>query len=227
MGDVTGKQLLHLQCHFGKDSLSWARLGAIVTGVDFSSHAIKLAKQLRDDTGLKATFIKSEISRLDQSNLAERSFDIVFTSHGAIYWLPDLEKWAKLIFKYLKPGGFFYIADSHPLGNMFDDEHETDLVVRYPYFHSEYPLEFDEEGSYAEGNAQIKNKKEYGWFHDLGYILNSLINAGLQIKFLHEYPFVSWQMFPFLVEKEGGWWHLPEKFQKIPLTFTLKAFKPI
>ncbi|MHA2053880.1 MAG: SAM-dependent methyltransferase, partial [Candidatus Hodarchaeales archaeon] len=123
--------------------------------------------------------------------------------------------------------GFFYIADSHPTGNMFDDENESDLVIRYPYFHSEKPLDLDVEGSYADVNVEIKNKKEYGWVHNMGYILNSLINAGLQIEFLHEYPFVSWQMFPFLVEKEGNWWHLPEKYEKIPLTFTLKAIKPL
>jgi SAM-dependent methyltransferase len=227
VGDVKGKQLLHLQCHFGKDTLSWARLGATVTGVDFSSRAIELAQQLSNETDLKATFIQSEISKLEQSTLVPASFDIVFTSHGAIYWLPDLQKWAELIYRYLKPGGFFYIADSHPTGNMFDDENESDLVIRYPYFHSEKPLDLDVEGSYADVNVEIKNKKEYGWVHNMGYILNSLINAGLQIEFLHEYPFVSWQMFPFLVEKEGNWWHLPEKYEKIPLTFTLKAIKPL
>ncbi|MHA2238152.1 MAG: class I SAM-dependent methyltransferase [Candidatus Hodarchaeales archaeon] len=227
VGDVKGKRLLHLQCHFGKDTLSWARLGATVTGVDFSGRAIELAQQLSNETDLKATFIQSEISKLEQSTLVPASFDIVFTSHGAIYWLPDLQKWAELIYRYLKPGGFFYIADSHPTGNMFDDEHESDLVIRYPYFHSEKPLDLDVEGSYAEVNVEIKNKKEYGWVHNMGYIINSLIKAGLQIEFLHEYPFVSWQMFPFLVEKEGNWWHLPEKYEKIPLTFTLKAIKPL
>ncbi|MHA2173221.1 MAG: class I SAM-dependent methyltransferase [Candidatus Hodarchaeales archaeon] len=227
VGDVKGKRLLHLQCHFGKDTLSWARLGATVTGVDFSGRAIELAQQLSNETDLKATFIQSEISKLEQSTLVPASFDIVFTSHGAIYWLPDLQKWAELIYRYLKPGGFFYIADSHPTGNMFDDEHKSDLVIRYPYFHSEKPLDLDVEGSYAEVNVEIKNKKEYGWVHNMGYIINSLIKAGLQIEFLHEYPFVSWQMFPFLVEKEGNWWHLPEKYEKIPLTFTLKAIKPL
>ncbi|MFX0051183.1 MAG: class I SAM-dependent methyltransferase [Candidatus Hodarchaeota archaeon] len=225
VGDVKGKKLLHLQCHFGKDTLSWARLGAIVTGVDFSSRAIELANQLKRETGLNAAFIQSEISKLEQSKLLPSSFDIVFTSHGAIYWLPDLQKWADLIFRYLKPGGFFYIADFHPMGSMFDDEHESDLVIRYPYFHSETPLDLDVEGSYAEPNAEIKYKKEYGWVHNLGYIINCLIKAGLHIDFVNEYPFVSWQMFPFLVEKEGGWWHLPDKFEKIPLMFTLKATK--
>jgi SAM-dependent methyltransferase len=224
VGDVTNKKLLHLQCHFGKDTLSWARLGAQVTGVDFSSRAVSLARQLSKEVGIEATFLQSEIGKLDKTNLPSNSFDIVFTSHGAIYWLPELKKWAEMIAYYLKPGGFFYIAEGHPMALIFDDENETDFRVRYPYFHQDNPLDFDYDSSYASGDVKIKNTKEYGWIHDLGYIVNNLIDAGLQIDFLHEYPFVSWEMFPFLKEKEG-WWHLPEEYQKIPLMFTLKATK--
>ncbi|MHA2223619.1 MAG: class I SAM-dependent methyltransferase [Candidatus Hodarchaeales archaeon] len=225
VGDVKGKKLLHLQCHFGKDTLSWARLGAQVTGVDFSSRAIELAQQLSEKIGIEATFIQSDIYDLDHSSLEPNSFDIIFTSNGAIYWLPDLKRWGNLISYYLKPNGFFYILDSHPTGNIFDDECEDDFIIRYPYFHNEKPLEFEEDGSYADEGAKLTNKKEYGWVHDMGSIVNSLIEAGLQIEFIHEYPFVAWKMFPFLEEKEEGWWHLPEKFQKVPLTFTLKANK--
>ncbi|PWI47395.1 SAM-dependent methyltransferase [Candidatus Heimdallarchaeota archaeon B3_Heim] len=224
VGDVNGKNLLHLQCHFGKDSLSWARLGAQVTGVDFSGKAIELATQLSKEVGINATFIQSEIENLDQSELPANSFDIVFTSHGAIYWLPELKKWAQQIVYYLKPGGFFYIAEGHPMAMIFDDENEDDFKVLYPYFHLAEPLEFDYDESYASGDVKIKNTKEYGWVHDLGYIVNNLIDAGLRIDFINEYPFVSWKMFPFLEEREG-WWYLPEKYQKIPLTFTLKATK--
>jgi SAM-dependent methyltransferase len=225
VGDVKGKKLLHLQCHFGKDTLSWARLGAQVTGADFSSRAIELAKQLSVEIGIEATFIQSDISALDQTSLEPASFDIVFTSNGAIYWLPELKSWAKYISHFLKPNGFFYILDSHPTGNIFDDECEDDLIVRYPYFHQEKPLEFDEEGSYADEKAKLMNTKEYGWVHDMGSIVYSLVNAELRIDFLHEYPFVAWKMFPFLEQKEDDWWYLPRKFQKIPLTFSLKAIK--
>ncbi len=226
VGDVTGKTLLHLQCHFGKDTLSWARLGAKVTGVDFSSQAIKLASQLSEEIGLDATFIQTEIGKLDQTNLAEKSFDIVFTSHGAIFWLPELKKWAEMIAYYLKPGGFFYIAEGHPFALIFDDEHESELRVRFPYFHQDEPLAFDYDSSYASGDVKIKNTREYGWVHDLGYIVNNLIAAGLQIEFIHEYPFISWEMFPFLQEKDG-WWYLPKEYQQIPMMFTLKARKPV
>ncbi|MFW9902796.1 MAG: class I SAM-dependent methyltransferase [Candidatus Thorarchaeota archaeon] len=225
VGDVRGKKLLHLQCHFGKDTLSWARLGAQVTGIDFSSRAIELAQRLGTEIGIEATFIQSDIYELDGINLEPSSFDIVFTSNGAIYWLPDLNRWAQHISHFLKPNGFFYILDSHPMGNIFDDECEDDLIVRYPYFHLDKPLEFDEEGSYADEEAKITNTKEYGWVHDMGSIVNSLIKTELRIDFLHEYPFVAWKMFPFLEQKEDGWWYLPEKFQQIPLTFSLKATK--
>jgi len=225
VGDVKGKKLLHLQCHFGKDTLSWARLGAQVTGVDFSGRAIKLAQQLSTEIDIEATFIQSDIYDLDRTSLKQNSFDIVFTSNGAIYWLPNLKRWAQFISHYLKPNGFFYILDSHPTGNIFDDECEDDLVIRYPYFHRDKPFEFDEEGSYVDERAKLTNTKEYGWIHDMSSIINSLIGAGLQLEFLHEYPFVAWKMFPFLEKKEDGWWHLPEKFQKVPLAFSLKVTK--
>ena len=225
VGDVNGKSLLHLQCHFGKDTLSWARLGAHVTGVDFSTRAIELAQQLSTEISIEATFIQSDIYELDQVSLEQNSFDIVFTSNGAIYWLPNLKKWAQLISSYLKPNGFFYILDSHPTGNIFDDECEDDLIVRYPYFHQTQPLEFDEEGSYADEGAKLANTKEYGWVHDMGSIVNSLIEAGLQIDFIHEFPFVAWKMLPFLEEKQDGWWYLPETYLQVPLTFSLKATK--
>ena len=221
VGDVKGKKLLHLQCHFGKDTLSWARLGAHVTGIDFSERAVLLATQLSREVGIDATFIRSEIENLQKTSLAAASFDIIYTSHGAIYWLPELKKWAELIAYYLKPGGTFYIAEGHPTALIFDDENEEEFRVLYPYFHQKTPLDFDYDSSYASGDVKIKNTKEYGWIHHLGYIVNNLIETGLQIEFLNEYPFTAWEMFPFL-EKKGPWWYLPEKYQKIPLMFTLK-----
>ncbi|MHA1974055.1 MAG: class I SAM-dependent methyltransferase [Candidatus Hodarchaeales archaeon] len=225
IGNVKGKNILHLQCHFGKDTLSLSRLGAKATGVDFSDRAIELAKQLNQEIGLDAQFIQSDIYELKKTSLEPESFDIVFTSHGAIYWLPDLQKWAELITYYLKPGGFFYIADTHPTSSIFDDECPDDLKVRYPYFHHDKPLEFDFEYSYAQGEVKLENTKEYGWNHNLGYIINCLIEAGLTIDFIHEYPFCSWKALPFLVEKEDGWWYMPEKFPEIPMTLTIKATK--
>ena len=228
IGEVKDKKLLHLQCHFGKDTLSWARLGAKVTGIDFSPRAIKLAEQLKKEINMNAKFIQSDIYNLrniDPNLLSPNSFDIVYTSHGSIYWLPDLTEWAKIIEYYLKPGGIFYIADGHPTGCIFDDEHPDELKIRYPYFHQQEPLKFEEEGSYADENAKLENKTEYGWVHDMGEIVNSLIDAGLTIEFLHEFPSVSWKSLPFLEEREDGWFYLPENYPQIPLTLTIKAYK--
>lgn len=227
LGDVTGKNLLHLQCHFGQDTLSWARLGATVTGVDFSGQAIEKAKQLSTEIGLskKATFLQSDIYELKNTPLKPHSFDIIFTSHGTIYWLPDLEKWAELIAYYLKPSGFFYIMDAHPAASIFDDERQDEVLqVRYSYFHKNKPFMFEVDSSYAaDVSIKITNKKEYGWHHDFAYMINSIIQSGLKIDFLHEFPFCSWKKFPFLEKKEDGWWHAPETIPIIPLMFSLKA----
>ncbi len=228
VSNVKGKKLLHLQCHFGKDTLSWARLGAEVTGVDFSPRAIELARQLSNELGLKATFIQSDIMELptiDNSLLVPHSFDIVFTSHGSIYWLPDLKKWAEVISLYLKRGGVFYIVDSHPTAFMFDDEDPKGLKLRYPYFHQKEPIKSIVDGSYASGDPAIKSNIEYGWPHNLSYIVNNLIQNDLEILFINEYSIASWKMYPFLKPLENGWWYLPVDFPQIPLTFSIKAKK--
>ncbi len=223
--EIQGQKLLHLQCHFGKDSLSWVRLGAQVTGVDFSPIAIELAHKLSQQTGLKATFIEADINNLKSTPLEPNSFDIVFTSHGAIYWLPDLDVWAENISLFLKDGGIFYIADSHPMGMIFDERCEKGFQIRYPYFHSEIPISSEEEGSYADETVEITNKVEYGWVHNLGYIINCLIKVGLIIDFIHEFPFISWKQFPFLEQKQDDWWYIPEDMPQLPLMFTLRAIK--
>src|SRR5262249_20693055 len=134
LGDVTGKSLLHLQCHFGLDTLSWARQGARVTGVDFAEDAVREARALAGVLGLQGTFVHSDIDDLPQR--LDVTFDIVFTSHGVLCWLPDLERWAHVIAHFLRPGGLFYIIEAHPFALVFDDERkDRELRPRYPYFH--------------------------------------------------------------------------------------------
>jgi len=226
VGKVKGKSLLHLQCHFGLDTLSWAREGAIVTGVDFSSEAIRLAKNLAKQAELKATFIETNL--YDLPNALSETFDIVYTSIGVLCWLNDLREWAKLIAQFLKPGGFFYIAEIHPFSMVFDNETEgiKDLQVYANYFHYPNPMEFTADGSYASEH-KITPKKEYEWAHSMSDILNSLIEAGLTIKFLNEYPFSVWQQFPFLERRDDGYYYLKDQKAQIPLLFTLKAEKEI
>ena len=223
LGDVRGKSLLHLQCHFGMDTLAWARFGARVTGADFSEEAIKHARELSGQIGLDANFICSNI--YDLPNALSGQFDFVFTSYGAIYWLPDLPKWAQIIAHFLKLGGTFFIADEHPFALVFENEGDvTDFQVHYPYFHSDEPMRWDTHGSYADPTADVHNV-EYGWQHSMSDVVNSLIAAGLRIQELSEYPFIAWQMFPFMEQDAEGWWRLPERLVQIPLMFTVKARK--
>ncbi|MFW9923582.1 MAG: class I SAM-dependent methyltransferase [Candidatus Thorarchaeota archaeon] len=223
LADVKGKNLLHLQCHFGLDTLSWAREGAIVTGVDFSSDAIDIARKLTTKANLQATFIQSNIYDLEK-NLSKK-FDIVYTSIGVLCWLHDLKRWAEIISHFLKSGGIFYIAEIHPFSMVFDEESKNDLKVKYDYFHNPTPMEFDIHGSYAVPDAETVQKKEYEWSHSLSDIINSIIQAGLKIEFLNEYPFTCYEAFPFAKKEENGYWYLQNITGQIPLLFTLKAIK--
>ncbi|MGD8966979.1 MAG: class I SAM-dependent methyltransferase [Anaerolineae bacterium] len=224
VGDVAGKSLLHLQCHFGLDTLSWARLGAQVTGVDFSEEAITLAQALSDELGIEADFICSDL--YDLPTVLTSQFDIVFASYGVLCWLPDLTRWAEIIAHFLRPGGTFYIAEIHPFAAVFYDEEDAEsLEVFYPYFHTPEPLRFEEEGSYAVPDTQVVHTVTYEWPHSLGDVINSLISAGLQIEFLHEFPYACYGMFPFLEQDEDGWWRSKDRDGSIPMTFSLKATK--
>jgi SAM-dependent methyltransferase len=222
LGDVEGKSLLHLQCHFGLDTLSWAGLGAAVTGVDFSEQSITLARSLSLRLGMPATFVQSNIYDLPQNLTGQ--FDIVFTSHGVLWWLPDIPAWASVVSHFLKPGGTFLVVDSHPFASVFDNDHPTDLVVKHPYFPTAEPLRFEVEGSYASADPGYKGV-EYGWTHSMSEYVTSLVEAGLQIESLREFPFQSWKMFPFMEEGQDGLWRLPSGMGEIPLMFSLRAGK--
>jgi len=220
LGDVSGKSLLHLQCHFGLDTLSWARLGANVTGVDFSDKAITLARSLSKELEIEADFVLSNIYDLPE-NLKGR-FDIVYTSVGVLCWLPDLKQWAEVIARFLKAGGIFYMVEDHPVTSIFDNAEDTnELKIAYSYFHTPEPVKWDTEDSYAFAKDVKVYHSSYEWTHSLGDVLNALISAGLKLEFLHEFPVCAWRRFPFMEQDGTGWWRL--KDDKIPLTFSLKA----
>ena len=223
LGNVAGKTLLHLQCHFGMDTLAWARLGAVVTGVDLSEKSIDLARSLSQELSIPARFICTDIYELPFV-LAEQ-FDIVFTSYGVLHWLRDLKRWGQLIVHYLKPAGTFYIVEDHPFFRIFTTEAETRLKVANPYFYSEIPEKVEMTGSYASDDKS-GTATFYIWNHSLGEVLNSLISAGLQIEFLHEFPYAARAKFPFMVKGPDGWWRLPEEYGLIPFLFSLRAHKP-
>lgn len=219
VGDVDGKTLLHLQCHFGLDTMSWERLGAVVTGVDFSDAAIALAKALRDETGSRARFILSDVYAL--SDVLDERFDIVFTSYGVLCWLPDLDGWARTIARRLKPGGVFYIAEHHPMLTALEQSAESgEMVPTYDYFHSQVRLEGGAP-SYA-GDAPIQSPV-YEWSHSLGEIVTALIDAGLRIEFLREFAFCGYRAHPTMERGADGLWRFPERNDAIPQMFSLRA----
>jgi len=223
LGDVKGKSLLHLQCHFGMSTLSWARLGAQVTGADFSENSIALAKRLAQEINLEANFVCANL--FDLPTVLQGEFDFVFTSHGVLSWLPDLSAWAKVIAHFLKSGGTFYIVEAHPFAYVFDDENKSDLRIRYAYFPKPEPDQLEVKGSYAVPDSEYRNV-EYYWAHSMSEIINALAQAGLRIESLQEYPFLSWQMYPFMEINSQGWWQLPNAYPPLPLMFSLRATKP-
>jgi SAM-dependent methyltransferase len=221
LGSVMGKSLLHLQCHFGLDSLSWARLGAKVTGMDFSDEAIRLAQSLSVDCRLPARFLCCDL--YDLPHHLDETFDIVFTSYGVLNWLPDLPAWAQIVAHFLKPGGVFYMAEFHPTALTFD-ENAKDLRIAYPYFDSAVQVS-SSPGDYANREATVKQPLEYEWTHPLGEVLTALIQAGLSLQFVHEFPFNVYQALPCLQKAEDGYWYLPGKAETIPLIYSVRAVK--
>ncbi len=222
--DVSGKSLLHLQCHFGMDTLSWARLGAEATGADFSEEAITFARSLSEELDIPAEFICSDIYELPEK--LDKQFDIIFTSYGVLTWLPDIRRWGEVVSNFLKPGGVFYIVEFHPFALVFDDrDRATELRVYYPYF-DEKVMRFDDARSYADTSAKMQNTVSYEWMYRIGDIITSLAAAGLRIECLKEYPHTCEQSLPFLVRSEDGRWRLPDDNEEaIPLIFALRAFK--
>jgi SAM-dependent methyltransferase len=219
LGDVNGKNILHLQCHFGQDTLSLANLGADVTGVDFSDDAIDKAKKLSAESNIKANFICSNIYDLEDK--LEDKFDMVFTSYGTIGWLPDINKWAEIVSHYLKPGGIFLIVEFHPYIWMFDDNIE---YLKHPYFHTSKPIAEISEGTYTDCNADIK-MVEYGWNHTLSDVTNSLITNGLTVKSFNEFNYSPYNCFPNMIESTKNK-YVFEKFGNIlPLIYSISATK--
>jgi SAM-dependent methyltransferase len=235
LGDVRGKSLLHLQCHFGLDTLSWARRGAKVTGVDFSQRAIDAARRLSAETGVPGRFVCCNL--YDARNALDTppgSFDIVFTSYGAICWLPDLTRWAEIIAHYLRPGGVFYMVEAHPFARVFpieDDLKNGAETLRpfFSYFHERPGTYWPPGKDYADSGAS-HTAGEHTWQHGAGDVINALIGAGLSIEFFHEFPVCAWPVIAGCVVRERfseshAYWGLPELMPQLPLLFSVRARK--
>ncbi|MEA2573098.1 MAG: hypothetical protein QOH93_396 [Chloroflexia bacterium] len=225
LGEVSGKSLLHLQCQLGIDTLSWARLGAQVTGVDFSDKAIEIARLLSEELGIPARFVQSDIYELP--NVLSGQFDIVFTSYGVLGWLPDLKRWGEVVAHFLKPGGTFYMVEYHPFQHVFvDTEDRQGLKVAHPYS-SKGPMKFETHGSYADPGADFRFVV-HAWHHSMSDILNALISAGLKLEFLHEFHYtVHGNMFAAMETTQEGLGRLKNYVEReaIPLMFSVRAVK--
>ncbi|MFA5309007.1 MAG: class I SAM-dependent methyltransferase [Dehalococcoidales bacterium] len=219
MGDVAGKSLLHLQCHFGQDTISWGRRGAKATGADFSGEAIKEANKLSRETGVKANFICSDIFALPEK--LDEKFDIVYTSYGVIGWLPDINRWGEIVAHFLKPGGFFYIAEIHPLLFAMGEKAEGGLRIMTSYFSKGEPERYEGGADYA--SEFTHDLTSYEWQFTVGEVVTALCRAGLSIQYLHEFPVCCYRGRPDMYQDNNGWWRLAG--DKVPLTFSIKAVK--
>ncbi|MFP3831688.1 class I SAM-dependent methyltransferase [Chryseobacterium sp. SIMBA_028] len=218
LGDLKGKSVLHLQCHFGQDTISLSRLGADTTGVDLSDKAIESARQLALDTQSNTNFVCCDI--YDLPNHLNQQFDIVYTSYGTIGWLPDLDKWAKVISQFLKPGGQFIFVEFHPVVWMFDDNFDT---IGYRYFNSGAIIE-TESGTYADRNAEI-TQPYVMWNHGLSEVINSLIKNGLEINNLDEFDYSPYNCFNKTIEFEPKKYRIEHLDNKIPMVYLITATK--
>lgn len=218
LGDVKGKRVLHLQCHFGQDTMTFSRMGAKATGVDLSDKAVERAREFASQLKLDTTFVCCDI--YDAPKYIDEKFDIVFTSYGTIGWFPDLDKWAEVISHFLKPDGIFVMADFHPVVWMYDNDF---AAVFYSYFNVE-PIIEDESGTYAEKEAALSSKT-IGWNHPISEILNSLIKSGLELNNFNEYDYSPYNCFSDMEEFESNKFRIKQFGNKIPMVYSIKATK--
>ncbi|MGY1857587.1 class I SAM-dependent methyltransferase [Modestobacter sp. SYSU DS0290] len=224
-GTPDGLTLAHLQCHIGTDTLSWARLGARVTGIDFSPAATAAARQIAARAGLAATFVDSDVAGAADA-VGGAQFDVVYTGIGALTWLPDLRSWAATVAHLLRPGGVFFVRDGHPLLTAVrSDATGGSLALEGPYFGTGAPLRDDGGATYADDEVRLANAVTYQWPYSIADVLQSLLGAGLRLTSFAEHRSVPWRALPSLVPGAGGW-VLPDRPERLPLTFSLTATAP-
>jgi ubiquinone/menaquinone biosynthesis C-methylase UbiE len=218
LGDISGKKILHLQCHFGQDTMTFSRMDAKATGIDLSDKAIGRAREFASKLNLNTTFICCDV--YDLPNHLDEKFDIVFTSYGTIGWLPDLDKWAKVVSHFLKPNGKFVMAEFHPVVWMFDDYFKE---IHYNYFNVETIIE-NESGTYAERYSDIQ-AQTITWNHPTSEVLNALINNGLELNSFNEFDYSPYNCFKETEEFETGKFRIKHLENKIPMVFSILATK--
>jgi SAM-dependent methyltransferase len=226
LGDVTGARGVHLQCHIGTDTVSLARLGAQMTGLDFSPAAVAAARRLAAVAGADVEFVKADVDEAVETLGPER-FDLVYTGVGALCWLPSIERWADVVARLLVPGGRLFMREGHPMLWAVDDE-RTDglLVVRFPYFERPEPVVYDSDATYVTTDVEFANTRTAVWSHGLGETVRALTARGLAITGLDEHDSVPWEALPGLMERlDDGEWRLRHEPWRLAHSFTLQAVK--
>ena len=223
LGDIAGKRLVHLQCHFGLDTIRLARRGAIVTGLDFSSAAIAAARALAAELSVPVHFVEGNV--YDAPALLDAQYDIAFVTWGSIIWLPDIRRWAQIVAELLAPGGWLYLAEGHP-STLSLDEVDGRLVAARPWrtLMAE-PFVYDDAATYTGDPTSLAHTRTYEWCHPMGDIIGGLLEAGLRLEFLHEHEQLPWRYFPMMVEAEDWGYRLPDSHPPLPLSFSLRASK--
>jgi len=226
LGDISGQRGVHLQCHIGTDTISLARLGASMTGVDFSGPAVRQARALAGQTGADATFVESDVYEAAEA-VGHGGFDFVFTGIGALCWLPSVSRWAQVVADLLRPGGRLFIREGHPMLWTLQDGRDDDLlVVEYPYFERDVPMTFDEEGTYVTTDVVFEHNVTHEWNHGLGEIVTALLDAEMAITGLTEHDSVPWEALPGQMEQIGrDEWRLTDRPWRLAHSYTLEAVK--
>jgi SAM-dependent methyltransferase len=226
LGDIGGLRGLHLQCHIGTDTVSLARLGADMTGLDFSAASLAQARRIAGLAGVDARFVEAEVYDAPGA-LGPEPFDLVYTGIGALCWLPDIARWARVVAGLLRPGGRLFIREGHPMLWALDDARPDGLLaVEYPYFEREEPLVFDDGGTYVETDVVFTHNRTHEWNHGLGEIVTALMSAGMDLTGLVEHDSVPWDALPGQMERIGGGeWRLADRPWRLPHTYTLQAVR--
>jgi len=225
LGELAGVQGVHLQCHIGTDTISLARLGARMTGLDFSPASLAEARSLAQRTGTSIEFVEADVYRALEV-LQPASFDLVYTGIGALGWLPDIARWAGVVAGLLRPGGRLFVREGHPMLLSIDETHLDRLVVDYPYFQRDEPLIFEDGGTYVETEVQFSHNVTHVWNHGLGETVTALLDAGMEITGLVEHDSVPWEAIPGgMVLDAAGEWRLPDRPWRLAASYTLQARK--
>ena len=225
LGDISGRRGAHLQCHIGTDTISLARLGADMTGLDFSPAAIEQARRIAELADADVRFVEADIYQAVPV-LGAGSFDLVYTGIGALCWLPDIRRWAAVVAGLLRPGGRLFIREGHPMLWSLDETRPGVLAVEYPYFERAEPMIFEDEGTYVRTDAVFTQNRTHSWNHGLGEMITALLAEGMELTGLAEHDSVPWCAIGGMMERaDDGEWRLANTHARIPLTYTIQAIK--